>query len=161
MLSFLDGYDLRNTLLVNKKWYDLGTNQQLSKITNREQILKVKEIDSTDHFNFMLKIFDKDANLKFFLKITKEYGKDRVFKSTSIVFSLLNFFNFSPFFFYYLSIIGDISSPHFYFSLFFSIHSLLKLVSILLGFQSMIIKYSSFPFPVLSLVDNKDKYFYY
>ena len=57
LLSYLDGKTLRKTLMVSRKWYEMGSDQSLDHLSNRGNIKKIKDLKRKNFIqliNFLL-----------------------------------------------------------------------------------------------------------
>ena len=90
LLSYLDEYSLRNSLLVNREWYKLGSDPKLNKISGREIVEKFKQFENNSLHQKMLQLFDRESeDLDLYFKKTKE-GKRKYEK----VFQFFDSFSF-------------------------------------------------------------------
>ena len=117
LLSFLDSKSLRNCLMVNRKWYELGSSKSLDHLSGRGIVRKINKFNNS---NFLQRIkYFSFGDLKKVLTLSAAL-KEKIFKKLRLslfLFSVL--FSFFPLCMMYLKCGGWIS--FFFFLVFQSI----------------------------------------
>jgi hypothetical protein len=119
LISHLDGNSLRNTLLVNKEWYRLGTDPKLTELSGREIVEKFNQFEKNNFHQRMIQLFDRESK-DFNIYLKKTRGMEKYLKTYRIYSSLCIFLPHLT-----LLFLGGIFN-YIFFSIFFLIFILLN-----------------------------------